>query len=133
MGCLSGLVCPDITRHSPFNPACFSPCLPKPKVDLSRTPNSPASAFLPPNESRKDNLLRDCGAGAVVGSTPFFSARQAEILRLGLADSRKTRPSTILRQPTEKRRNAATRVKSSTWCDSTVAPILQTLVRNKEV
>ena len=31
----------------------------------------------------------------------------------------------MLRQPTEKRRNAATKVKSSTWCDNTVAPILE--------
>jgi len=44
--------------------------------------------------------------------------------RFDFADSRKMRPTKTLRHPMEKRRNAETRVKVSTWCDKMAAPIL---------
>lgn len=49
------------------------------------------------------------------------------------ADCRKMRPASILRQPIEKRKKAATRVKVSTWCESTAAPILKAHVNTSEV
>lgn len=50
-----------------------------------------------------------------VGRISFDSDRQDVMDRLSLAFSRKMRPRRALRQPREKRKKAATRVKSSTW------------------
>jgi len=45
------------------------------------------------------------------------------MLRFDFACSRKMRPSMIFKQPTEKRKNAETIVKASTWWERIVAPM----------
>jgi len=54
---------------------------------------------------------------------PLASARQARMDRFALADSRKMRPKSMLRHPTEKRKKADTSVNLSTWCERICAPI----------
>lgn len=61
-----------------------------------------------------------------MGRVPLLSpCFQARMLRLDFACSRKTRPSVMFRQPTEKRKNAETSVNLPTWCERIVAPMLK--------
>jgi len=118
--------------RKPFNPAAFSPCLPKPYpallLALLHVPNSEvgSSSFsgLPLNtEDTNDGAALRNGGRVSFGRMPLASARQDMMERLVLADSRKMRPRIMLRQPREKRKKAATSVKSSTWCERMLAEI----------
>lgn len=106
--------------HVPFRPACFSPCAPKPKpLDLSS--RSEASAGFPPKrEGRNLGVPR---SPLCMGRVP--PALQARMLRSDFASSRKMRPRVMFKQPTEKRKNAATSVNLSTWWERIVAPMLK--------
>jgi len=103
----------------PLRPAAFSPWFPNPKPEVTRLAgvgaNSDFSLDLK-NEPTyelsgrvKMGLLSPTG-----GRTSSEPDLQARIERFCLALGPKTSPRRILRQPMEKRKNAATRVKSST-------------------
>ena len=64
-----------------------------------------------------------------MGRVPSLPPFQALMLRFDFACSRKTRPRVMFKQPTEKRKNAATRENLSTWWERTVAPMLKKQIR----
>jgi hypothetical protein len=110
-------------KNQPLKPAAFSPWRPNPYPFLSgffHVPNSAVSgvpSFSIENErctASSDGLAKTGLLSCDVGRTPLDSARQEVIDRFCLADSRKMRPRSMLRHPIEKRKKAATRVKSST-------------------
>ena len=105
-------------QHAPFRPACFSPCAPKPKPFGLDAP----ADFPPKIEEWKVGELR---FPVCIGRAPASFALQARMLRFDFACSRKIRPSMISKQPTEKRKNAETSVKPSTWWERIVAPMLR--------
>ena len=112
------------TLDVPFSAAAFSPCLPKPKLDLAEPVSDERvfSSFPPHTLETNDGAAVDAVTGT--GSALLAWSRHDVMERLDLADSRKTRPTKMWRQPIEKRKKAATRVKVSTWWERMAAPIL---------
>lgn len=125
----------------PLRAAAFSARLPKPMPEKSRfRPSLLSLLFLWDNESlnQTDFLFSEdqdrkwgesvfaapkpCWTG--VGRTPLACSRHEVTERLDFAFSRNIKPKNTLRQPIEKRKNAETRVKVSTWWERIAAPIL---------
>src|SRR5262249_34279681 len=102
------------SSNQPFIPVAFPSCLPRPYPGFMggvRFQDSNVgegfSDWMKEDETRGRKSLMD-------GRTPFDSERQARMDLFSFADSRKTSPRSMLRHPIAKRKNAATRVKSST-------------------
>lgn len=128
-------------RINPRRAAAFSPCRPNPCPAFSVLLHDPAeelvswrimwgeeNPFSLGDEKIEATLWLLTKTGRLsweVGRTPLASARQEVMERLGLADSRKRRPRSMLRHPRAKRKKADTRVKSSTWWDRIWVEILE--------
>lgn len=105
--------------RKPFKPAAFSPCLPNPYPPFSRLP-----PLLHESKSGLSEPTPDFPGliSLILGRIGFESERHCVIERFDLARSRKMRPRRILRHPSAKRKNAETRLKSSTWWERMAAP-----------
>jgi len=80
------------------------------------------------NDGGLDGIIGRTSTPATwVGRALFAWSRQDVKERLDLADWRQTRPTKMFKQPMANRKKAETRAKSSTWWDSTAAPILDAI------
>ena len=117
--------------NAPFRPADFSPFFPNPKPVLAACWRSGSLFFslLPLNndETKPETGLANWGRRSwVEGNSPLFDASldfQKVRDLFCLAPSRKMSPRNMFKHPMANRKKAATRVKSSTWCERIVAPM----------
>lgn len=114
---LRGLYC---KKCLPFKPAFFSARRPKPSPELMFDSGSATLVFsLPPvNKAETKPLwgLANWGrTSETFGRTPFACSFQLMILLFAFAFSLKSSPKNMFTHPSENKKNAETRVKSSTW------------------
>lgn len=110
-----------------MRPAAFSAFLPKPSPEVLPLVNGAASCFSLglKNEamyelSGRENVGLFSPTGGRISSEPDLQAR---IERFCFAFTPRMSPRRMFKQPIEKRKKAATRVKSSTKWERMVAPI----------